>query len=73
MTYHQACDSAKSKGFVGWVEKRPASWPVGKEFGGRFGMPRKRIVAVLGPLSGRPSKAERNYQWVVEVKCGPPA
>jgi len=71
MTYHEACDAAKAKGLVGWVEKRPASWPVGKEFGGKFGMARKRIVAALGPLTGRPSKAERNYRWVVEVKCDP--
>lgn len=68
MTYSEAHKMARDLGLDGWIEKRSSRWPVGKEHGGKFGMARKRIVAVLGPVTGRPSKAERNFRWVVEVK-----
>ena len=68
MTFTEAHERAKELGLSGWVEKRSSRWEVGKEHGGKFGMARKRLVAVLGPVSGRPAKAERGFRWVVEVK-----
>jgi len=68
MTYSEAHRLAESQGITGVVNKHPGQWAVGKEFGGKFGE-RKRIVAILGPVTGRPSKGDRNYKWMVEEKC----
>ena len=66
MTFDQAAELAK--GITGELDKRPSRFVVGKEFGGKYGR-RKRVVAVLGPVSGRPVNGERGYVWVVVVNA----
>ena len=68
MTYHEAFEAAARLGIPGrWtVDKRPSRFEVGREFGGKFG-PRRRVIAKLGPVSGRPVTGERGYYWFALV------
>ena len=66
MTFGQAYDDAKARGLMApgrRVERRPARWPVGHEFGGKY-FPRRRVVAILGLVTG----LHRGKQevWVLE-------